>query len=81
MMSLVSSHRFLSFPVFMKTGTLSSIALWWGTSKPSGNVSMQHSIKSMCVRRPGWDPISLRQESQSAVEIYPFNKKLLCARY
>lgn len=50
-------------------------------SKPSGNVSTQHRMRSMGVRRPGWDPISLRQESQSAVEMYPFNKNLLCARH
>lgn len=82
MVSLVIiSYGFLNFPIFVKTGTLPYIALWWGTSKPSGNVSMWHSIKSICVRRPGWDPIRLRQESQSAVEIYPFDKNLLCARF
>lgn len=34
-------------------------------------------MKSIDIRRLGWDKISLRQESQSAVIIYSFNKYLL----
>lgn len=37
----------------------------------------QHGIKSRDIMRLGWDKISLRQESQSAVIIYSFNKYLL----
>lgn len=35
---------------------------------------MWQSIKSVAVRRLGWDKIRLRQESQSAVTIYSFTK-------
>lgn len=37
----------------------------------------RRSVKSIAIRRLGWDKISLRQESQSAIIIYSFNKYVL----